>query len=128
MENKPNRSIIPAQNSAFTDLTLRLKLIGHLLADRRVSLFLKIIPVGALAYLFSPVDLVPNAVIPVVGVLDDAAILWLASYAFLEMVPTTVLKEHLRNLISNNEIIDQAAQSEAEKEDDIIDGDVQEIK
>lgn len=128
MENKPNRSIIPSQSNAFTDVTLRLKLIGRLMADRRVSLFLKIIPVGALAYLFSPIDLVPNAVIPFVGVLDDAAILWLASYAFLEMVPTDVLKDHLRNLVSNNEIIDQAAQAEAAKEDDIIDGDVQELK
>ncbi len=128
MENKPNRSIIPAQNNPLTDLTLRLKLIGRLLTDRRVNLFLKIIPVGALAYLFSPIDLVPNAVVPVVGVLDDAAIVWLAAYTFLEMVPTDVLKEHLRNLISNNEIIDQAAQSEAAKDDDVIDGDVQEIK
>lgn len=128
MENKPNRSIIPAQTNAFTDLTLRVKLIGRLLADRRVNLLLKIIPVGALAYLFSPIDLVPNAVIPVVGVLDDAAIVWLATYAFIEMVPTDVLKEHLRSLVSNNEVIDQTAQAEAAKEDDIIDGDVQEIK
>ncbi|MEJ5226060.1 MAG: YkvA family protein [Anaerolineales bacterium] len=128
MENKPNRSIIPSQNNAFTDLTLRLKLIGRLIADCRVNLFLKIIPITALAYLFSPVDLVPNAVLPVVGMLDDAAILWLASYAFLEMVPTDVLKDHLRNLVSNNEIIDQVAHAETEKEDDIIDGDVQELK
>ncbi len=128
MQNKPNQSLIPTQNSPLTELTLRLKLISRLLADRRVSIFLKIIPVGALAYLFSPVDLAPNAVLPVVGMLDDAAILWLASYAFLEMVPTDILKEHLRHLVSNNEIIDQAAQSESDKEDDIIDGEVREEK
>lgn len=128
MQNKPNQSLIPTQNSPLTDLTLRLKLISRLLADRRISVFLKIIPVGALVYLFSPVDLVPNAVLPVVGMLDDAAILWLASYTFLEMVPTDILKEHLRNLVSNNEIIDQAAQAEANKEDDIIDGEVREEK
>jgi len=125
MDNKPNRSIIPSQGGMLNDLTLRLKLIGRLMADSRVNLLAKLVPVASLAYLIWPIDAIS---IPIIGVLDDAAILWLASYLFMEMVPADVIKEHLKNLISNNEIIEEVARAEAAKEDDIIDGDVQEIK
>ena len=128
MDKKPNRSIIPSQGGMLSDLTLRFKLIGRLMADSRVNIFAKLVPIASLVYLISPVDLAPNAVLPIIGALDDAAILWLASYVFMEMVPADVIKEHLKNLISNNDMIDEAARAEAAKDEEIIDGDVQEIK
>jgi len=126
MDNK-NRSIIPSQGGAFSDIMLRLKLIARLISDARVNGLLKLLPIGALIYLISPVDLVPNAVFPVVGALDDAAILWLASYVFLEFVPTDVLKEHLKKLVGNNAIIDQVS-SATKDEGEIIDAESKEIK
>ena len=79
----------------------RLKLIGRLIADRRVGFFLKLLPIAAVAYFVSPVDLAPAVVFPVIGVLDDAAILWIGSTLFVELCPPNVVKEHQAELESN---------------------------
>ena len=60
MDKKSNKSLIPSQGGMFSDLLVRVKLIGKLMADRRVSFWLKLIPVGTLAYLISPIDLIPG--------------------------------------------------------------------
>ncbi|NUQ85012.1 MAG: DUF1232 domain-containing protein [Anaerolineales bacterium] len=108
-EKKPRQLMVP-QGGVLRDFVLRLKLIGRLMADSRVSLFLKLLPLASLAYLISPVDLVPNVVIPVIGVLDDAAILWIGSTLFVELCPPAIVNEHMRQLQSNlddaNDVID----------------------
>jgi uncharacterized membrane protein YkvA (DUF1232 family) len=87
------------QNSGFfQDIILRLKLILRLMGDRRVNFMLKIIPVGALIYLVSPVDLIPAAVLPVIGALDDAAVLWLGATLFVALCPDDVVQEHMNAL------------------------------
>lgn len=69
----------------------RLALVLKLVADRRVNLVTKLIPLGALLYFLSPVDLIP---LPVVGALDDAAIIWMASQFFIDACPSDVVAEH----------------------------------
>lgn len=97
MANK--RDIISSQNSGFfQDIVRHLKLIGRLMADKRVSFFLKLLPVGALIYLFSPIDIAPGLALPVIGALDDAAILWLGSSLFLSLCPENVVREHLAEM------------------------------
>lgn len=87
--------LINAQNTGFfQDLIQRVKLIWRLMSDRRVSFFLKILPVAALVYLVSPVDLVPGLALPVIGALDDAAVLWLGTTLFVSLCPSDVVKEH----------------------------------
>ncbi len=94
MANK--RDIISSQNSGFfQDIVRHLKLIGRLMADPRVNFFLKLLPVGALIYLISPIDIAPGLALPVIGALDDAAILWLGSSLFLSLCPEEVVREHL---------------------------------
>jgi uncharacterized membrane protein YkvA (DUF1232 family) len=44
---------------------------------------------------------VPNVVLPIIGVLDDAAILWLGSYVFTELCPPEVVEEHKKALAGN---------------------------
>lgn len=73
-----------------------LRLILRLLADRRVPLRLKAIPVGALVYILSPIDLAPEILIPILGVADDAAILLLAVHLFLSRAPRQVVEAHAR--------------------------------
>ena len=51
-----------------------------------------------LAYLIWPFDAIP---IPMIGVLDDAAILWIGSTLFVELCPPNVVKEHAAELSSN---------------------------
>jgi uncharacterized membrane protein YkvA (DUF1232 family) len=97
MANK--RDIISNQNSGFfQDLVLRLKLIFRLIGDRRVNFFLKLLPIAAAIYVISPVDLIPGMVIPVIGALDDAAVIWLGTTLFMSLCPEEVVQEHTEAL------------------------------
>ena len=97
MANK--HDIIGNQNSGFfQDLILRVKLILRLMGDKRVNFFLKLLPVGALIYLVSPIDLIPGAVLPVIGALDDAVVLWLGATLFVALCPDEVVQEHTNAL------------------------------
>src|SRR5512143_4153904 len=93
--------MIPPQGGMIRDFILRVKLILRLIGDRRVNPWLKIIPVAGLAYLVSPLDIIPDIMLPVVGELDDAAILWLTNYLFVELCPPEVVAEHVKALTAN---------------------------
>ena len=82
----------------FQDLILKVKLILRLMGDQRVNPFLKILPIAALIYLISPVDLIPGAVLPFIGALDDAAVLWLGATLFINLCPDEVVQEHMNAL------------------------------
>jgi uncharacterized membrane protein YkvA (DUF1232 family) len=101
-----NRDIINNQNSGFfQDLVLRLKLILRLMGDRRVNLLLKLLPIAAAIYVISPVDLIPGAVIPVIGALDDAVVIWLGSTLFVTLCPDDIVQEHtnaLQKVVTGN--------------------------
>jgi uncharacterized membrane protein YkvA (DUF1232 family) len=49
-----------------------------LLRDPRVGKLPRFAMLAALAYLISPVDILPDFVVPVVGWLDDATLIWMA--------------------------------------------------
>ena len=95
-----NKLMVP-QGGMMRDFVNRLKLITRLMGDRRVSAFVKLLPLASLADLFWPADAIP--VIPVIGALDDAAILWIGSTLFVELCPPNVVKEHRSELESNLE-------------------------
>jgi uncharacterized membrane protein YkvA (DUF1232 family) len=97
MPNK--RNIIPNQNSGFfQNLFTQVKLILRLMGDRRVNFWLKILPVGALLYLILPIDLVPELALPVIGYLDDAAVLWIGMTLFVQLCPAEIVQEHMNAL------------------------------
>jgi uncharacterized membrane protein YkvA (DUF1232 family) len=50
------------------------KLVYRLLRDPRVSRRRKLVLAGALAYVVSPVDLIPGKFFPIIGQLDDALV------------------------------------------------------
>lgn len=111
-ERKSDKFIVPAQGGPMRGLVNRLKLIGRLMADSRVNIFLKVLPLASLAYLFLPADLIP--VVPFISALDDAAILWIGATLFVELCPDDVVKEHMQALGSNldddsGEIVDADA-------------------
>ena len=96
---KKKDSLVPSQNAGFfQDLIQRIKLVWRLLVDRRVNLFLKLLPVASLVYLLSPIDLAPEITLPVIGVLDDAVVLWIGTSLFVNLCPEGVVQEHLQNL------------------------------
>ena len=100
-DKKSGNLLVPPKGGMLKDFVKRLKLITRLMGDRRVSMFAKLLPLASLAYLFWPADAIP--MIPVIGALDDAAILWIGSTLFVELCPTNVVKEHQAELESNLE-------------------------
>jgi uncharacterized membrane protein YkvA (DUF1232 family) len=100
MPDKKNRKIVvPASKGMTRDFVDRLKLIMKLMGDSRVSPWVKLIPIGAIAYLVSPIDIIMG--IPGVAALDDAAILWIGSNLFVELCPPAVVQEHMQDLGNN---------------------------
>ncbi len=127
MDKRTAGNIIPSQGNVFRDFALRSRLILRLMADGRVNFLLKLLPVGALAYLISPLDFIPAAVAPIIGTADDIAIVWMGMYLFLEMCPPNVVREHLKNLL--NSMQDPVNEIKTTGDDnDIIDGEVTDIK
>ncbi len=122
------RDIIQNQNSGFfQDLISRIKLILRLMGDRRVNFFLKLLPVAAAIYVVSPVDLLPGAVFPVVGALDDAVVFWLGTTLFVALCPDDIVQEHTNAI---NKVVDGTWQEAAGKEEpgEVIDAEVSEEK
>jgi len=85
------------EGSWIREIVQQVKLAYSLMLDRRVHPVTKIIPLAALAYLFMPVDVVPD-VMPLVGQLDDLAIVMLGLRFFFEFSPPEVVHEHLKRL------------------------------
>ena len=98
-DKKPRKIVVPASKGMTRDFVDRLKLILKLMGDSRVSPWVKLIPIGAVAYLISPIDIIMG--IPGVSALDDAAILWIGSNLFVELCPPSVVQEHMQDLGSN---------------------------
>jgi len=86
MSNKGKRTIIPTSGGIFHDLANQIKLIFRLMADQRVNPLLKLLPIGSLVYLIFP-DLVP-------GPIDDALVVGMGTYLFVELCPPDIVQEH----------------------------------
>lgn len=80
-------------------ITRNLRLIWRLMADKRVSLSLKMIVPGTLLYLISPIDLAPDPLLGL-GQLDDIAIVLLGLALFLQLCPRAIVQQHLREIYS----------------------------
>jgi uncharacterized membrane protein YkvA (DUF1232 family) len=73
---------------------IEVRLCWRLLWERRVAFHLKLIPVLAIVYFFSPYDLLPDFIIPGIGQLDDFLVIFLACRLFLRLVPVEIVREH----------------------------------
>jgi hypothetical protein len=116
MSEDQERKITPSSGGGvFGDLALRIKLIMRLMGDKRVNLLLKLLPVGSLLYLLIP-DIAP-------GPLDDAAIIWLGTYLFVELCPPDIVQEHVEALtrVVPGSWHDSPEESPQVDEEDIID-------
>ncbi len=67
----------------------------RLMRDRRVGWFPKLALLAAVAYVVLPFDFLPD-VLPLIGQLDDVALLLLAWKFFLAFCPPEVVEEHAR--------------------------------
>jgi hypothetical protein len=117
---RKEKQITPVDGGFFRDIAIQIKLILRLIADPRVNPLLKLLPIGSLIYLVFP-DLAP-------GPIDDALIIGIGTYLFVELCPPHVVQEHKdalqrvvpgqwKNPESKNIEIDEA---------DIVDGEFRE--
>ena len=70
-----------------------LRLLGGLVTDSRVSMLDKLLVVGAIAYIVTPIDLIPDF-IPFFGEIDDLYILILALQRLIANAGRPVLLAH----------------------------------
>jgi hypothetical protein len=109
MSSKRPKDITPSGGGGlFTEVTQRVKLIIRLMGDNRVSPFLKVIPVFSVLYWLIP-DLLP-------GPIDDAGLIFLGGYLFVELCPPAVVEEHM-----------QALGIGKEAKDDVIEGEFKDV-
>lgn len=71
-------------------LSLTARLVLRLISDKRVNFLLKLLPLGTLVYLLSP-D-------PLPFIIDDAVIIGLGTYVFIELCPSEIVEEHKAKL------------------------------
>lgn len=76
----------------------QLRLAWRLYQDGRVSGWVKLIPVAGLLYFLSPIDLLPDLMLPGLGEVDDIVLLLLALKMFVDFSPPGIVREHLQDL------------------------------
>ncbi len=79
------------------DVSRQVRLAWRLFQDQRVPAWTKVIPPAALAYVFFPIDIIPDMALGL-GQLDDVAVLLLGVKLFIELAPPEVVREHLTRL------------------------------
>ena len=127
MTEDKQKNIVKPPGGIFNELMIRIKLVLRLMGDRRVNTFYKAIPVASLLYLVLPTDLIP--LVPI----DDALVVWLATYLFVELAPPDVVQEHLDELRRVVQIgWDEAPADEKpvapSSDDEIIEAEFDEVK
>ncbi|MDZ7360106.1 MAG: DUF1232 domain-containing protein [candidate division KSB1 bacterium] len=75
-----------------------IRLVGRLLRDSRVPAFGKIVFASSIVYLFLPIDLIPDFILPIIGHLDDLVVVLAGLRFLLRQTPTNVLEEHLAQI------------------------------
>jgi uncharacterized membrane protein YkvA (DUF1232 family) len=95
----------------------QLRLVWFLFWDRDVPIYLKLLPVLAIIYALSPIDLIPDVIIGL-GQLDDLTMLLVGGKVFIELAPPQVVARHLRLMHASKE---ELAAAEVDSAPEIID-------
>ena len=119
MANTPNSGT--PNSGLIMQVINRLRLVARLLGDKRVPIYLKVLPFAGLVYLIWPLDLLPDLT-PIIGQIDDLGVLILGVETFIRLSPQNVVAEHEADLLADR------ASPRGGRSDDVIDGDWKEVK
>ena len=98
MDRAPQKTDMQQTAGLLGDLVKQARLVWRLLHDRRVSGWAKLLPFAGVVYLLSPIDLLPDFMIPGLSQLDDLAVILLSLRMFVEFCPPGIVREHLEQL------------------------------
>lgn len=90
-EREPYRSVMKLRTRA------KLRLFRAMLTDRRVPIVVRVLPLLLALYLATPIDLVPDF-IPVLGYMDDVAVVVLTLALMVKLTPREIIEEHVARL------------------------------
>jgi uncharacterized membrane protein YkvA (DUF1232 family) len=88
-------------------------LAWQLLWDGRVPFSTKLVPVLALLYLISPIDLVPDALLGV-GQVDDLVVLLIGLRMFVSLCPPEIVSEYMKFANPNSRHAERAEDQDPE--------------
>jgi uncharacterized membrane protein YkvA (DUF1232 family) len=121
MKAKSPDSITKSKANFFQDLILNARLIMRLMGDSRVPIYLKAMPVAAMAYWLIP-DLAP-------GPIDDGLVIFIGITLFLELCPSAVVEEHRKALLlerSGATVVEPDAPT-GDASQDVVDGEFRDL-
>lgn len=90
-QREPYRSVLRLRTRQ------KLRLFKALVKDRRVPKFVRALPFLLALYLATPIDIIPDF-IPVLGYLDDVAIVVLTLALMVRLTPRAVIEEHVERI------------------------------
>ena len=79
-----------------------IKLSLRLLKDGRVPFYLKLLVYGAIAYVISPYDLIPDFLVPFLGYFEDIIIGILCLISLVKLSPPEVVAGHVKAIDMEN--------------------------
>ena len=79
-----------------------IKLSLRLLKDRKVPFYLKLFVYGAIVYVLSPYDLIPDFLVPFLGFFEDIIIGILCLIGLVKGSPPEVVAEHVKAIDTEN--------------------------
>ena len=75
-----------------------IKMFVRLMKDRRVPWYAKAMPCLALAYIISPIDIIPGLLVPILGGIDDLIALFLGLKGLVVFTPQNIIQEHISRI------------------------------
>ncbi|MCB8951171.1 MAG: DUF1232 domain-containing protein [Ardenticatenales bacterium] len=96
----PSRDVLAQQAKEpgfWKELWNQIRLIGYLVKDPQVPIYLKLLPVAAIAYVLVPLDLLPDFMVGL-GQVDDLTALFVASKVFVDLSPQHIVAHYRERL------------------------------
>ncbi|MEN8173037.1 MAG: hypothetical protein ABFS03_09175 [Chloroflexota bacterium] len=109
--NQKNKEPIKFEGGLFREISNQFKLIVRLMSDPRINFGLKLLPFISTLYFIFP-DIVP-------GPIDDAFVIGIGTYIFIELCPPEIVQEH-RDALSQT--IGGQWRDPNDEEGEVIDG------
>lgn len=119
--NVPNRETLAKQAKEpgfWKDLWNQIRLIGYLVKDPDVPLYLKLLPALAIVYVLIPLDFLPDFVAGL-GQVDDLTALFVASKVFVDLSPQHIVAQY-RERLRQQFVDEQPAEMATAKDKTIV--------